>query len=96
MGLAKLHLGDNTADIGGELTGFIEESHILLLLLLLEHFLPQKSDASKLTTWAGAGGQWRLRPAVSNTKSQKPEYKQDCVKAINIFACLNPICINPE
>lgn len=58
MRLAKLHLGENTVQppvgVGRELTGFIEERHILLLLS--EHFLPQKFDAAQLTMWAGVDG----------------------------------------
>lgn len=58
MSLAKLHLGENTVQplvgVERELTGFIQER--CSPLLLSECFLPQKFDATQLTTWAGADG----------------------------------------
>lgn len=88
-----MHLGENTVQplvgIGRELTGFIEERHILLLLS--ECFLPQKFDAALLIMWAGADGSAETKssgelPAPS-TKSLSTN--KDWVKATNIFACLN-------
>lgn len=93
MGLAKLHLGENTVQplvgVGRELSGFTEERHILLLLS--QCFLPQKFDAAQLITWAGVDGSVETKtsselPAPS-TKSLST-YK-DQVKAMNVFACLN-------
>ena len=81
-----MHLGENTVQplpgAGREFTGFNEERHSLLLIS--EFFLPQKSDATQLTTWAGTDVSGETE---TSGEHQKPEYKPGSGES-NEYLCL--------